>query len=91
MKRGKRAAVITIIVMERSGKVFMEIMKKCNYRDSRERDCNEAALMYMDKWKGCNSLIVSIYRHLNVDHKYSSKKESLINGVVRSGAWRKNG
>lgn len=28
MKRGKRAAVITIIVMERSGKVFMEIMKK---------------------------------------------------------------
>lgn len=50
MKRGKRAAAITIVIlMERSGKVFMEIMKKCNYRDSHERDCNEAALMYMDK------------------------------------------
>lgn len=73
-KRGKRAAAITIVIlMERSGKVFMEIMKNVT-ADSHERDCNEAALMYMDKWKGCNSLIVSIYRYLNVDHKYKFKE-----------------
>ena len=46
----------------------------CNCRDSHERDCDEAALMYTDKWKGCDSPMVSVYRHLNIDHKYKFKE-----------------
>jgi hypothetical protein len=57
------------------------IREKCNGRDSHERDCGKvrrSSIVYMDKWKGYDSLMFSGYKHLNIDHRYKFKERKVF-------------
>jgi transposase len=90
-KRGRGAAGKTIVfgILERGGKVSVEIVKNVTAETLMKetmKKVRRGSIVYTDKWKGYDSLMFSGYKHLNIDHKYKFKEGKVfINGV--EGFW----
>jgi transposase len=90
-KRGRGAAGKTIVfgILERGGKVSVEIVKNVTAEtlmNETVKKVRRGSIVYTDKWKGYNSLMFSGYKHLNIDHRYKFKEGKVfINGV--EGFW----
>ena len=69
--RGARNKTIVFGILERNGKVHVEIVKNVKAKTlltSTIRKVKKGSIVYTDKWKGYNSLIFNGYKHLSVDH-----------------------
>jgi transposase len=90
-KRGRGAAGKTIVfgILERGGKVSVEIVKNVTAEtlmSETVKKVRRGSIVYTDKWKGYDSLMFSGYKHLNIDHRYKFKEGKVfINGV--EGFW----
>jgi transposase len=93
-RKGKRrigAAGKTIVfgILERVGKVSVEIVKNVTAKtlmNETVKKVRRGSIVYTDKWKGYDSLMFSVYKHLNIDHRYKFKEGKVfINGV--EGFW----
>jgi len=73
-KRGRGAAGKTIVfgILERGGKVSVEIVKNVTavtLMSETVKKVRRGSIVYTDKWKGYDSLMFSGYKHLNIDHQ----------------------
>jgi transposase len=90
-KRGRGAAGKTIVfgILERGGKVSVEIVKNVTadtLMNETVKKVRRGSIVYTDKWRGYDSLMFSGYKHLNIDHRYRFKEGKVfINGV--EGFW----
>ena len=90
-KRGRGAAGKTIVfgILERRGKVSVEIVKNVTAEtlmNETVKKVRRGSIVYTDKWRGYDSLMFSGYKHLNIDHRYKFKDGKVyINGV--EGFW----
>ena len=72
-KRGRGAAGKTIVfgILERGGKVSVEIVKNVTadtLMSETVKKVRRGSIVYTDKWRGYDSLMFSGYKHLNIDH-----------------------
>jgi transposase len=90
-KRGRGAAGKTIVfgILERGGKVSVEIVKNVTAEtlmSETVKKVRRGSIVYTDKWKGYDSLMFSGYKHLNIDHRYKFREGKVfINDV--EGFW----
>ncbi len=87
--RGARNKTIVFGILERRGKVHVEIVKNVKAKTllaSTIKKVRKGSIVYADKWKGYDSLIFNGYKHLSVDHsKMFAKGDVYINGI--EGFW----
>ena len=87
--RGARDKTIVFGILERKGKVHVEIVKNVKAKTlltSTIKKVKKGSIVYTDKWRGYNSLIFNGYKHLSVDHsKMFGKGDVYINGI--EGFW----
>mgnify|MGYP003753463643 FL=1 len=87
--RGARNKTIVFGILERNGKVHVEIVKNVKAKTlltSTIKKVKKGSIVYTDKWRGYNSLIFNGYKHLSVDHnKMFGKGDVYINGI--EGFW----
>ena len=88
-RRGARNKTIVFGILERNGKVRVEIVNNVKAKTllkSTIRKVKKGSIMYTDKWKGYDSLVFNGYKHLSVDHsKMFGKGDVYINGI--EGFW----
>jgi transposase len=90
-KRGRGATGKTIVfgILERGGKVSVEIVKNVTAKtlmNESVKNVRRGGIVYTDRWKGYDYLTFSGYKHLNIDHRYKFKEGKVfINGV--EGFW----
>lgn len=90
-KRGRGAAAKTIVfgILERGGKVSVNIVKDVKAEtlmNETVKKVRRGSIVYTDKWRGYDSLMFCGYRHLNIDHRYKFKQGKVyINGI--EGFW----
>ncbi len=81
--RGTRNKAIVFGILERNGKVHVEIANNVKAKallKSTIRKVKKGSIVYTDKWKGCDSLIFSGHKHLSIDHsKMFGKGDVYIN------------
>jgi len=87
--RGARNKTIVFGILERNGKVHVEIVKNVKAKTllaSTIKKVRKGSIVYTDKWRGYDSLIFNGYKHLSVDHnKMFVKDDIYINGI--EGFW----
>lgn len=87
--RGTRNKTIVFGILERNGKVHVEIVKNVKAKTllaGTIKKVKKGSIVYTDKWKGYDSLVFSGYRHLSVDHnKVFANGKVYINGI--EGFW----
>ncbi len=87
--RGARNKTIVFGILERKGKVHVEIVKNVKAKTllaSTIRKVKRGSIVYTDKWRGYDSLIFNGYKHLSIDHsKMFGKGDVYINGI--EGFW----
>jgi len=87
--RGAKNKTIVFGILERNGKVHVEIVKNVKAKTlltSTIKKVRKGSIVYTDKWKGYDSLIFNGYKHLSVDHsKMFGKGDVYINGI--EGFW----
>lgn len=87
--RGARNKTIVFGILERRGKVHVEIIKNVKAKTllaSTIKKVRKGSIVYTDKWHGYDSLIFNGYKHLSVDHsKMFAKGDVYINGI--EGFW----
>ncbi len=87
--RGARNKTIVFGILERRGKVHVEIVKNVKAKTllaGTIRKVKKGSIVYTDKWLGYDSLVFNGYKHLSVDHnKMFAKDDVYINGI--EGFW----
>jgi len=89
--RGAKNKTIVFGILERNGKVHVEIVKNVKAKTllaSTIKKVRKGSIVYTDKWKGYDSLIFNGYKHLSVDHSKMFAKGDVyvyINGI--EGFW----
>jgi transposase len=87
--RGAKNKTIVFGILERNGKVHVEIVKNVKAKTllaSTIKKVRKGSIVYTDKWHGYDSLIFNGYKHLSVDHsKMFAKGDVYINGI--EGFW----
>lgn len=87
--RGARNKTIVFGILERNGKVSVQIVKNVKAKTllaGTIRKVKKGSIVYTDKWLGYDSLIFNGYKHLSVDHKKTFVKDDVyINGI--EGFW----
>jgi len=87
--RGAKNKTIVFGILERNGKVHVEIVKNVKAKTllaGTIRKVKKGSIVYTDKWLGYDSLIFNGYKHLSVDHKKTFVKGDVyINGI--EGFW----
>ena len=87
--RGARNKTIVFGILERNGKVSVQIVKNVKAKTllaGTIRKVKKGSIVYTDKWHGYDSLIFNGYKHLSVDHnKMFVKCDVYINGI--EGFW----
>ena len=87
--RGARNKTIVFGILERNGKVHVEIVNNVKAKTllaSTIKKVKKGSIVYTDKWKGYDSLIFNGYKHLSIDHsKLFGKGDVYINGI--EGFW----
>ncbi len=87
--RGARNKTIVFGILERNGKVHVEIVKNVKAKTllaSTIKKVRKGSIVYTDKWYGYDSLIFNGYKHFSVDHsKMFAKGDVYINGI--EGFW----
>ncbi len=87
--RGAKNKTIVFGILERNGKVHVEIVKNVKARTllaGTIRKVKKGSMVYTDKWRGYDSLIFNGYKHLSIDHsKMFGKGDVYINGI--EGFW----
>ncbi len=87
--RGARNKTIVFGILERNGKVSVQIVKNVKAKTllaGTIRKVKKGSIVYTDKWLGYDQLIFNGYKHLSVDHKKTFVKDDVyINGI--EGFW----
>jgi len=87
--RGARNKTIVFGILERNGKVSVDIVKNVSAKTllaSTVKKVKRGSIVYTDKWRGYDSLMFSGYRHMSVDHqKRFANGRVYINGI--EGFW----
>ena len=87
--RGARNKTIVFGVLERKGKVKVEIVTNVSAKTllaGTIKKVKKGSMVYTDKWKGYNTLVFHGYRHLSVDHtKMFRSGKVYTNGI--EGFW----
>ncbi len=87
--RGAKNKTIVFGILERRGKVHVEIVKNVKAKTllaGTIKKVKKGSIVYTDKWLGYDSLIFNGYKHLSVDHKKTFVKGDVyINGI--EGFW----
>jgi len=90
-KRGRGAAgkVPVFGILEREGRVFVEVLPTTRARDVLAltvKKVRRGSIVYTDRYRSYDALMFCGYRHLRVDHgKYFSRGRVYINGL--EGFW----
>ena len=90
-KSGRGAGHKTIVfgILEQGGKVSVSIVtdvKAESLMNETVKKVRRGSIVYIDKWRGYDSLMFCGYRHLNIDHQYKFKQGKVyINGI--EGFW----
>jgi len=87
--RGAKNKTIVFGILERNGKVHVEIVKNVKAKTllaGTIKKVKKGSIVYTDKWRGYNSLMFSGYKHLSIDHnKTFGNGKVYINGI--EGFW----
>lgn len=87
--RGARNKVIVFGILERRGKVSVDIVPNVSAEtllQSTVKKVRRGSIVYTDKWKSYDSLMFCGYRHLQIDHgKRFSRGKVYINSI--EGFW----
>ena len=87
--RGAKNKTIVFGILERRGKVHVEIVKNVKAETllgGTIKKVRRGSIVYTDKWKGYDSLVFHGYRHLSVDHRKKFASDQVyINGI--EGFW----
>jgi len=83
--RGSRNKAIVYGILERGGKVTVSIVSDVSAESLMTetiKKVHRCSIVYIDKWKGSDSLTFCGYKHLNIGHSYRFKQGKVyINGI----------